>query len=88
MISGSQTQAKVSPSVLSLKPNKNNLIVIRNTTSKDKGVNLEFVPNINVKFKKNGFVESTENYYLVDDKGEASIMIKPIKAVKIKVKLQ
>lgn len=74
--------------MLSLKPNKNNLIVIRNTTSKDKGVNLEFVPNINVKFKKNGFVESTENYYLVDDKGEASIMIKPIKAVKIKVKLQ
>ncbi len=85
-ISGAQNKAKISPSIVSLKPNKNNLIIIRNTTSRDRGINLEFIPNINVKIEKNEFIESTGNYYLVGDKGEASLMIKPIKAVKVKVK--
>lgn len=87
-INGSQNNAKISPSIVSLKPNKSNLIIIRNTTSRDRGVRAELVPNITARIQGDGFVESAENYYLVDDKGEASLTIRPTKAVKLRVKLE
>ncbi len=87
-ISGSQTQAKISPRTLSLAPNTNNLIIFRNTTSQDQALNIKLIPSNNLKVKKNGFIESKGDRYVVDDKGEASLTIKPATAIKIKMKLE